>query len=324
MLRARLAGRLLGWAAARGLDAPALARRCGVPEVAPGDEQLLPLSALRALGGAVSRQLDDPLLGLHLAQRLEATDYGAVGFLARSGGTLGQALELFAAHAGALNSMWSVTLERTAGGMRVHQRIPREPLGLGPVGNLYVVCALVMLARRLSGRPLSPTRAWVAHRGTAPPELEHFLGCPLDFGREENGLEVPASVLALPLATVDPALTSWLQRAVLPAGGEADALARLRSLLRTSLEAPLSLKAAARLVGQSPRSLQRRLADEGTTYHRETDRVRREVASELLAEGLAVKEVAFRCGFSDARSFARAYKRWTGSTPGAPSRGREG
>ena len=71
----------------------------------------------------------------------------------------------------------------------------------------------------------------------------------------------------------------------------------------------------------SSRSLQRRLADEHTTYNDEVNRVRRELASELLAEDLPLGEISYRCGFSDTRAFTRAFKRWTGLTPGAAKAG---
>ena len=280
------------------------------------DEPLMPLEALRALGAAVSRELRNPLLGLHMAQELEPADYGALGFLGRAASTVRGALELFAAHADALNSAWRVTLEPSRAGACLRQRIPHEPQGLGPVGNTYFVCGLVTLARRLRAERVSPIRAWVAHARERRPEVEAFLGCPLELGREENGLEVASEVLALPLATANRALAGWLERSVLARkDASADPLAEVRRLIRESLPETPSLAAAARTLGQSPRSLQRHLADERTTYHRELDRVRSEVARELLAEGLATKEVAFRCGFADARGFSRAFKRWSDAAP---------
>lgn len=72
----------------------------------------------------------------------------------------------------------------------------------------------------------------------------------------------------------------------------------------------------ARELGLSRQTLYRRLKAEGTTFERLRDRLRRRVALRLIRnEGVAVKEAAWRLGFSDPASFSRAFKRWTGKSP---------
>jgi AraC-like DNA-binding protein len=71
----------------------------------------------------------------------------------------------------------------------------------------------------------------------------------------------------------------------------------------------------ARELGLSRQTLYRRLKAEGVTFAQLLDRLRRRLALRLLREGLPVKEVAYRLGFSDPAAFSRAFKRWTGSSP---------
>jgi AraC-like DNA-binding protein len=66
----------------------------------------------------------------------------------------------------------------------------------------------------------------------------------------------------------------------------------------------------------SSRTLQRALAREGTAYHSIADQVRRAVAEQLLAKRQPVCEIANVLGFNDVAAFHRAFRRWTGSTPG--------
>jgi AraC-like DNA-binding protein len=103
-------------------------------------------------------------------------------------------------------------------------------------------------------------------------------------------------------------------------GTEEDALT-WRKLAR-AIEAagfcqPVSLHQIARQLAMSPRTLQRRLRDEGITHRQVIALVRRNLALELLSKG-AVKldDVADRLGFCNAGAFHRAFKRWTGMTPG--------
>ena len=77
------------------------------------------------------------------------------------------------------------------------------------------------------------------------------------------------------------------------------------------------LDECSRQLGMSSRSLQRRLRTEGTTHKEILDRVRREMAMRYLShEELTASQVAFLLGFSETAPFFRAFRRWTGSTPG--------
>ena len=75
------------------------------------------------------------------------------------------------------------------------------------------------------------------------------------------------------------------------------------------------IAAIARTLGVSRQTLYRRLKAEGTTFERLLDGLRHRLASRLLGEGVAVKDIAYRLGFSDPAAFSRAFKRWTGASP---------
>jgi AraC-like DNA-binding protein len=74
--------------------------------------------------------------------------------------------------------------------------------------------------------------------------------------------------------------------------------------------------ALARALRLSRRSLERALADEGTSAGELIEAERKQRALAWLP-ALSVDEVAARLGYSDARAFARAFKRWTGEAPSA-------
>ena len=94
---------------------------------------------------------------------------------------------------------------------------------------------------------------------------------------------------------------------------------QVEALIEPLLESgPVRIDAVARELGLSRQTLYRRLKDEGVTFEAVLDRVRRRLAIRYVREqGMAVKEAAWRLGFSDPAAFSRAFKRWTGSSPGA-------
>jgi AraC-like DNA-binding protein len=95
--------------------------------------------------------------------------------------------------------------------------------------------------------------------------------------------------------------------------------AALRALcLRDGFAGELSLDAAAHLLRLSPRTLQRRLREEGTSLQQIVDETRRHLASRMLIESeLGIAKVASALGFSEPAGLHRAFKRWTGMTPAA-------
>lgn len=76
------------------------------------------------------------------------------------------------------------------------------------------------------------------------------------------------------------------------------------------------MPSVARALGISPRSLRRRLSEEGTVYNAVVDRALASLAIRFLVdEHRSIQEVSHRLHFSDASTFCRAFKRWTGATP---------
>ncbi|SEI89972.1 AraC-type DNA-binding protein [Azotobacter beijerinckii] len=77
------------------------------------------------------------------------------------------------------------------------------------------------------------------------------------------------------------------------------------------------LEKMARVLRMSNSTLQRRLQAEGVNYQRLKDDLRRDIAINLLScAGLTVTDVAAQTGFQEASAFHRAFKKWTGMSPG--------
>jgi AraC-like DNA-binding protein len=78
----------------------------------------------------------------------------------------------------------------------------------------------------------------------------------------------------------------------------------------------MSEQAMARQLHMSRRSLQRKLAEFGTTYQRLADETRRDLALRYMEDGVrSATDVTFLLGFSSQSAFTRAFRRWTGTSP---------
>jgi len=98
---------------------------------------------------------------------------------------------------------------------------------------------------------------------------------------------------------------------------ESDVVKAIRDAIRQRIaQGPPHIEEIAVSCPLKTRTLQRRLAEAGTSYSRIVDEVRFEAACGLLEDrGLTLAEIASALGYSDPANFTRAFTRWSGITP---------
>ena len=158
-----------------------------------------------------------------------------------------------------------------------------------------------------------------AHRG----ELQIMFPGQLQFNRRANRLIFDAQYLDKPLVRSDQELQTYVQNA--PA--DVMTIPGSDSTLEAQIERMIGQRHPDRLVfapihelakelGVSSQTLHRRLKESATSYQKIKDNLRREVAiHKLVSERISVEQVADLVGFTESRSFTRAFKNWTGLTP---------
>ncbi len=179
----------------------------------------------------------------------------------------------------------------------------------------------VALARRGSGKPIKPRRIELTRRTVNRSMLTRHFGCEVRFDAPVDVLVFDADSLDTPFVTHNEDLLATLLPALdasLGTFGRDQSFAdEVDAVLARSLHGQRpSVDALARSLGMSARTLQRRLAQDGTNYQQQLDRVRQRVARRLLGStDLAPGEIAFFLGFEEVNSFSRAFHQWEGVTP---------
>lgn len=153
-------------------------------------------------------------------------------------------------------------------------------------------------------------------------EYRHLFNCELHFDQPKTSLTFHRRYLTLPLAQDERTLKEFLK--VSPA----DLLAkpddhstysgRIRRLLGKDLSQSLpDFEAIASQLNVSPQTLRRRLKQENTSFQDIKDQMRRDVAIYFLGRHeMTINEIAIKVGFTEPSTFHRAFKKWTGLTPG--------
>jgi hypothetical protein len=198
---------------AHGVDADALARKHLPPAGTDPTRVTLSTAAFRRLMSDASKAAGDPLLGLHIAIAMPRGAYGLIEFALRSAPTGRAALDQLARFGPLINPAARFWVEPMDGCVALHHRLPTEPGGVGPHGNLFTVGRLVVMAREMMGEAMKPGRVWLAHPSRAcPPELVTFFGTDrIEFGKTSNGLTFDDAWLDRPLEGADPALNAVLR-----------------------------------------------------------------------------------------------------------------
>lgn len=189
-----------------------------------------------------------------------------------------------------------------------------------------VLCSMAIWLRVcgwLIGRDVDILHAGIA--GPLPPQragIKHFFHCPVAQNQPCNWIAFPASYLSAAPRRSEADLRQFLAEAayrtvIEPPAAEGPMGVRLRALLE-----PLPLmgwphfEQLALDLRIAPRTLRRRLAAEGDSFQRLRDRIRRDRAVRDLRAGISVERAAERAGFNDSSAFHRAFRRWTGLSPG--------
>jgi AraC-like DNA-binding protein len=183
-----------------------------------------------------------------------------------------------------------------------------------------VVAVMFNIMRELCGPDWKPTEVWFAHR--KPENIEpfrRFFQVRLRFDAEQNAVIFSSSWLQRPLPEVHPDARRSLQKQIdaLEARHGDNFPEQVRTVLRAALASgDARADRVAALFSMNRRTLNRRLNSFGIGYQELVDEIRFGLAQQLLDDtDLAVSEIAMALHYADARSFIRAFRRWSDATP---------
>ncbi|MFT5934588.1 MAG: AraC-like DNA-binding protein [Hydrogenophaga sp.] len=307
---------------ARGLDP---ARALLLAQIAPSSvndpNARISAAQMEVVSEAAMRELDDEALGCFR----RALPWGSYGMLARaslSAPTLGLALKRWCRQHLLLTDDVRLSVQTDGDSARLVLSAHRAPQALTEF-------CVVSVLRNLLGFACWLVDSRIALRGAqfpypAPRHVDAYrllFDGPSQFDQPHAALRFDARYLALPIHRDEAAMNTMLQRA-LPLTVRAyrrDRLLvqRVRHALLSQPHATSNASTLAAQLNLSARTLHRQLKEEGASLQALKDTVRREIATDLLQRSQRpIKQVALSAGFQNEKSFIRAFKGWTGMTPG--------
>jgi AraC-like DNA-binding protein len=312
-------------ARAQGVAPEALCRAAGLDPAALEDaEKEMPFTRLLELAECGARLTGDDAFGLHVGERTDAKTYGLLGYVTINRRTFGEAMGAMIRYQRIRTKAVEFGLD--VDGREAHLAYHYRAADVAPRGRRQeseeMLSTMMRVGRGLTGVDWAPVEVHFEHEEPSDiSEHARIFRAPVRFGRRLTKLVFDASILGLPLVGADPALGSLLERQAeeLLAGARryGDFAEAVRQLIKEGLpggEARVDL--VCRRLGVSPRTLQRKLREEGTSFQEQLEETQLALAEFYLRKReVAICEVSYLTGFSQPSAFHRAFRRWTGLTP---------
>jgi AraC-like DNA-binding protein len=280
----------------------------------------------QALIKALLHQSNDPLMGLNSSQHVQPGSYSVLGYIVMSCATIGEALLRISRFERLVGDM-GITTKSVHGDfihIQWHCAYSDTEVRQQMIDN--VLASWTNYARWLANQKTSPHKILLER---PLPNLEDiqkyevFFNCPIEFEAKQNAIILHQDLLKEPLRQPDKLLLKTLESHAenqISALNEKDLSFSIRvsNTIRTQLNLGVARKElVAEELNMTARTLQRKLANEDSSYQTLLDHIRLERASDMLNNTpLTIQDIAFNLGFSDGRSFHRSFKNWTGRTPG--------
>lgn len=314
---------MVNFAARYGVDANTCLMDTGITPAQLGDPDTLIAreQEMRLVENLMLALPDVPALGFELGLQYNIATFGIWGFALRISRNLREACQfalryipLSTAYCRlslyADNTVFGVAADPTPIPLHLQAFLLERDVGTA-VNLLHELGLAGVRAQRLSFRgPPPPHAARIAELSGLQPQ----------YDSPRNAIELRREDAERPLPMYDPHLVRLLEdqcRTQLERRQLGGITGQVRQLLLGPLGLVASLEDVAQHLVMAPRSLRRRLEDEGTRYRDLVEAERRQLAAQLL-EGTEMKldELALQLGYGDTASFTRAFRRWFGQAPG--------
>lgn len=271
-----------------------------------------------------ARTFEDPVLGARLGFALRPGDLWPIGLLLMQASSIGSALSYYARYATAFQTATTFSVQVSPEGLmcsyKIHDDIrPRNLLRQDTEFTLACICSQLRTAFDGNWRPLEVH----FEHGSVGQEaaLQRIFGAPIQFTQNRNCIIIDPSDADRQYRVEDREFINILNQhmasVIAASNQEMSATEQVKALISVRLGiSSVELADLASEMGITPRTLQRRLSDEGTSLRAILRVYREQMATAYLAQGnVSMEEISGALGYAEPTVFSRAFKVWTGSSP---------
>lgn len=310
------------YAEQQGLDLVPLFKDAGLREDCSRFDTFISMESFARLLELAAKATGDDAFGLKVAAAADHRAMGAVDYAVTNAATLRDCLMTLVRYISTVADL--TRLEFVIDGDQALLEWMMSPLIVQRSQYIdYVAMALTKMFCELIGSSWRPMIVSLERPQPQQPAVHRkYLGPNVTFARDVNAIGFATSSLDFPIQDADPYLhrlaVRLCERELEERLAPREFTSRLHDEIATLLsnEGRAQIEMVARRLGLSVRTLQRRLLSLGTSFNRELDEARKQLAYRYLRQtDMRVSQIAFRLGFSAPSAFTRATHRWFGHRP---------
>jgi AraC-like DNA-binding protein len=307
----------------RGLDCHGLLEEAGLPRNAlDNPETELPLNSVASLMELAAERADDPSLGLTLAEAHHPGASGLVDYIALHASTVGESLQAIVDYSGLICHPSPLQLRKKRDSLALSWSFPTVKGTRRVQFASFINAVIVLRLRHLAGRQWSPLAVEVEHPELpCPAMVRRIFGRRITFNARQNQILIDRKTAGQAIRGADPNLFRILREfgdvKLREISARSDFVTRTARAITETLDThPPLLEHVAERMRMTPRTLQSRLAQHGTTFEKVLSDTRRALAERYLRDTqLQLTEIAYLLGFSEQSAFTRAARSWFGRPP---------
>ncbi|BFT31267.1 AraC family transcriptional regulator [Alteromonas sp. D210916BOD_24] len=284
---------------------------------ASGDARV-PMEAYIALLNTSATVTQQPLFGFELGKRIQPKDYGVLGYLVESCENLEQAINALIRFDGLVADIGITTLTRSEE-LTCLSWQPKSTDSKQMV--LRNTTAWVATVNRILGENYKPSQVTFTFPLTPDEltQLTRWFTCEIVTKAPTNSIYFPNALLTIPFTSenhsVYKALTLVSENELSKPGSAVDIKNEVVVLLKAKSNLrDITQQRIAEALFISPRTLQRKLKQQGSSFHQLLDSERKSRLDRLLRQN-TIADTAFELGFQEQSSFTHAFKKWFSTTP---------
>ena len=324
MIMASTAGDFVTLLRRQGIDAGVVAARAGIDIKLISDPyQRIRLDQFTHFADLTAVETNTPELGLALGLKQDPARWGAFGYLVLNSPTVGAALGNIASAMKAIQDGTNVTYRREEDAISIAYSIIHPMVEHKICDAEFSMAYVKNVVDRLCEHGVTPARVCFEHEPMAPQSVYHaILGVYPYFSEPVNSISYPRMFEDTPVPAADlqlyPILLQHMKDMINNTPDGADLVGTVEHNIRRMMpNQGCTLQNVARALVIEPRTLQRRLKQQGKIFAELLEGIRKQQATSFLLEtSMEVKEISYLLGYSDTAAFSKAFKKWEGMTPG--------
>lgn len=265
---------------------------------------------------------NDPYFGLHMGEFVQVGSWSILGYMMMNSQSVGTAMEKADRYSRIVGDLICAQTKVESGRIKIIYSTSPHAAHISRHCMEASFSGSVRMIRALTGMNLNPLEVcFTSMQPKETAEYERVFGCPVHFEQDENCITIDAQIMDIPILLPNAELLEYFENYAKEFLAKIDhkneyTRTVTRLMLANLDDQKLSIDTIAKEMNLSVRTLQNRLSDEGVVFSELLRETRIKLAQKYLREEYTVETITYLLGFSEPSVFRKAFKKWSGITPG--------